>query len=123
MDSGTEFTSIQINVTIYLHYLLSQCIKNGVIVSRAVLSHISEARHLHHSGRPVDAIINCTGLSASKLGGVEDNTVIPARGQTVIVRNDPGVMVCTSGTDDGEEEIAYIMKRAAGKLPLFISAH
>lgn len=40
----------------------------------------------------------------------------PARGQLVIVRNDPPVMASTSGTDDGEEELLYTMKRAAGKI-------
>lgn len=87
------------------------------------MNHIGEAHKLHHSRQKAGVIINCTGLSASKLGGVEDKTVIPARGQTVIVRNDPGVMVCTSGTDDGEEELLYIMRRAAGKISLYYSRH
>lgn len=43
-----------------------------------------------------------------------DSTVIPARGQIVVVRNDPGVMLTISGTDDGDDEVCYIMKRAAG---------
>lgn len=50
---------------------------------------------------------------ASKLGGVEDKSVYPARGQIVVVRNDPGKMIDLSGTDiDGEA--CYIMARAAG---------
>lgn len=59
-------------------------------------------------------IVNCTGLSAAKIRGVEDKTVIPARGQTVLVRNDPGAMYNISGCDDGEDEMTYIMMRAAG---------
>ena len=51
---------------------------------------------------------------ASKLGGVEDKTVVPARGQIVVVRNDAGKMADISGTDDGPEEACYIMTRAAG---------
>lgn len=51
---------------------------------------------------------------ASKLGGVEDKAVVPARGQIVIVRNEAGKMLNLSGTDDGEEEACYIMTRAAG---------
>ena len=43
-----------------------------------------------------------------------DKTVIPARGQIVVVRNDPGVMLTISGTDDGDDEVCYIMQRAAG---------
>jgi hypothetical protein len=44
--------------------------------------------------------------------------VMPARGQTVLVRNDPGFMGCVSGTDDGvggDVELVYFMKRAAGQ--------
>lgn len=51
---------------------------------------------------------------ASKLGGVEDKSVVPARGQIVIVRNDSGKMIDISGTDDGDDEACYIMSRAAG---------
>jgi D-amino-acid oxidase len=113
-DSGTAFTSVCINTAIYLPYLAGQCLKNGVVLRREVLTHISEATALHHSGSKADVVVNCTGLLASKLGGVMDNDVIPVRGQIVVVRNDPGVMVATSGTDDGEDEICYVMQRAAG---------
>lgn len=43
-----------------------------------------------------------------------DNNLIATRGQIVLVRNDPGIMLTVSGTDDGHDEICYIMKRAAG---------
>lgn len=43
-----------------------------------------------------------------------DKNVYPARGQIVLVRNDPGVMLTISGTDDAEDEVCYIMQRAAG---------
>ena len=51
---------------------------------------------------------------ASKLGGVEDKSVVPARGQVVVVRNDAGKMINVSGTDDGNDEACYVMTRAAG---------
>jgi D-amino-acid oxidase len=114
IDSGTAFTSVCINTAIYLPYLVSQCVKNGVVLRNTVLSHISDAASLHHSGETADAVVNCTGLLASRLGGVMDKEVIPIRGQIVHVRNDPGVMISTSGTDDSEDEICYIMKRALG---------
>jgi D-amino-acid oxidase len=113
-DSGTAFTSVCINTAIYLPYLAGQCLKNGAVLRREILTHISEAADLHHSGLRADVIVNCTGLLASKLGGVMDRDIVPVRGQIVVVRNDPGVMVVTSGTDDGEDEICYIMQRAAG---------
>lgn len=43
-----------------------------------------------------------------------DSKLHPARGQIVIVRNDPGAMVSVSGTDDGEDEVVYVMTRASG---------
>lgn len=48
------------------------------------------------------------------LGGVNDTTLYPARGQIVIVRNDPGIIASVSGTDDGSDEATYVMHRAAG---------
>lgn len=45
-----------------------------------------------------------------------DDKLYPARGQVVVVRNNPGIMASTSGTDDGEDEVFYMMTRAAGML-------
>ncbi|KAH8803376.1 D-amino-acid oxidase [Xylogone sp. PMI_703] len=115
IDAATAFTSVCINTAIYLPWLVSQCLKNGVIFKRAVFKHISEAAlpGVHPSDK-VDLIVNCTGLMASKLGGVEDKSVVPARGQIVVVRNVSSRMIDVSGTDDGDDEACYIMTRAAG---------
>ncbi|KAL8966538.1 MAG: hypothetical protein Q9197_005923 [Variospora fuerteventurae] len=86
----------------------------GVVFKRAKLEHISEAPKIHHSGYKADLVVNCTGLSALKLGGVRDENMMPIRGQTVLVRNEANVMCSSSGTDDGDEEICYLMQRAAG---------
>ena len=43
-----------------------------------------------------------------------DSAVYPGRGQIAVVRNEPGAMHTTSGTDDGPDEAMYIMQRAAG---------
>ena len=59
-------------------------------------------------------VVNCTGLSALKLGGVEDKSCFPIRGQTVLVRNESKAMQGTSGNDDSSDEMTYIMTRAAG---------
>ena len=72
------------------------------------------AAGVHHSGSRADLLVNCTGLSSLKLGGVEDEALFPTRGQIVVVRNDPGGIFSLSGTDDGPEEVAYVMTRAAG---------
>lgn len=111
-ESGCEFGSVCMNVTIYLHWLLSECLKNGVVFKRAVLSHIQEARRMSHTGQDALIIVNCTGLGAATLGGVEDKELIPVRGQTVLVRNEATPMVACSGTEEGLP--CYIMMRAAG---------
>ncbi|KAH8596098.1 FAD dependent oxidoreductase [Bisporella sp. PMI_857] len=113
-DTGTSFTSVCLNLAIYLPWLVSECCANGAVVKRASLSHISEAASLHHSGEKADVVINATGVMASKLGGVMDTDVIPARGVTVVVRNEVPAMFCASGTDDGDDQACYIMQRAAG---------
>jgi D-amino-acid oxidase len=112
-DTGSSFKSACINTAIYLPWLVSQCIKNNVTIKRGVLDHISEAPSFHSTGS-ASIIMNCTGLLSSKLGGVMDTTVYPGRGQVVVVRNEPGAMHTTSGTDDGPDEAMYMMQRAAG---------
>ncbi|KAI9709593.1 MAG: hypothetical protein M1828_002401 [Chrysothrix sp. TS-e1954] len=114
MDTAICFTSVCINTAIYLPWLVSQCLKNGVVFRRGIVTHIADAVDLHHTGAKADLAVNCTGLSSLWLGGVRDSTLTPARGQIVVVRNDPGVMADTSGTDDGPDEITYMMHRAAG---------
>ncbi|MCJ1394567.1 hypothetical protein MMC18_007446 [Xylographa bjoerkii] len=114
-DHATAFTSVCINTSIYLPYLLSRCAAAGVQFRRAVFAHIGDAARAHHSGRPADAVVNCTGLASLKLGGVADAALMPVRGQTVLVRNDPGVMATTSRTAHGDTEMCYIMQRALAR--------
>jgi len=115
IDYGVSFMSVCINTAIYLPWLVSQCLKRGVNFKRAVFDHILDAKNpgVHPSDK-VHLIVNCTGLMASKIGGVEDKAVVPARGQIVVVRNDAGKMLSISGTDDGDDEACYVMTRAAG---------
>lgn len=115
-QSGCEVTSVCINTAVYLPWLLGQCLKAGVVVRRAVLSHIKEARAMssHTGGRPADIIVNATGLGSLTLGGVADATMAPARGQIVVVRNECTPMLSSSGTDDGAQDVMYLMQRAGG---------
>jgi D-amino-acid oxidase len=116
VHSGIEYGSVCINTALYLPWLVSQCLKNGVVLKRAVFEHISDAAAIgiHHSGQEAEVVVNCTGLSALKLGGVEDHNMVPVRGQIVVVRNDAKVMYSITGTDDEPDEATYIMTRAAG---------
>ncbi|CAL5873097.1 uncharacterized protein PFLUO_LOCUS7366 [Penicillium psychrofluorescens] len=94
--------------------VVPNCLGNGVTFKRATFNHISETSAGIHPSGTVDLVVNCTGLMASRLGGVEDKLVVPARGQIVIVRNESDRMVNVSGTDHGDEEACYVMTRAAG---------
>lgn len=116
MAKASTFTSVCINTAIYLPYLVSQCLKAKVTFKRAVFNHITDASvpGIHSSDASADLVINCTGLSAHKLDGVNDTSVYPVRGQIVLVRNDSKGIFSLSGTDDRPDERAYIMNRAAG---------
>ena len=113
-----------INTAIYLPYLLSQCLKRQVSFFRGTLTHICEAVHFHptssfsssssSSSSSDVVVVNCTGLGSSTLGGVTDSKLTPARGQIVLVRNIAPAMIVVSGTDDGGDEVIYVMTRAAG---------
>ncbi|KAI5461927.1 D-amino acid oxidase [Mariannaea sp. PMI_226] len=114
IHNGSQFTSVCINTTVYLPWLLGQCRRNGVTFKRATVKHITEAAHMHHSSQKADQVVNCTGLSSMTLGGVLDDTLYPIRGQVVLVENDPGSMYTVSGCDDGDDEAVYMMTRGAG---------
>lgn len=116
VNNAHKLTSVCINTAIYLPWLVGQCMKNGVVFKRAVLRHIQDATHSHQSGSKADIVVNCTGLSSRSLGGVMDEKLYPARGQTVLVRNDPGPMIAADKTENGEVEVTYVMTRAAGEL-------
>lgn len=117
IHSACEFTSVCINTPVYLSWLVGQCVKLGVKFRRVTLNHVNEAAGMsaHGEGGNADVVVNASGLLACRLGGVMDAKVMPARGQIVVVRNQAGgLMPTASGTDDGEDEILYIMQRAAG---------
>ena len=114
MSDGIAFTSVCINTALYLPWLASQCLKLGHKIRRGIVSHVAEAADYHHSGRRADVVVNCTGLSSLRLGGVEDNTLFPSRGQIVLVRNDAKFITMVSSTDDGTSENTYTMTRAGG---------
>ncbi|KAK3390725.1 D-amino acid oxidase-like protein [Podospora didyma] len=115
IHSGSEFTSVCINTPMYLSWLVGQCAALSVTFKRVTLKHIAEASQFAQGGGKADVVINASGLLACRLGGVMDAKVVPARGQTVLVRNEAeGIMYCGSGCDDADDELCYIMQRALG---------
>lgn len=61
--------------------LLAQCRNKHIRLQRKQIRHIGEGR----IAKDVSAIFNCTGLGSHSLGGVDDKTMYPTRGQTVLV--------------------------------------
>ncbi|KAH6637836.1 D-amino acid oxidase-like protein [Boeremia exigua] len=112
--SASEFGSVCINTALYLPWLIGQCRANGVTFHRKNLTHISELHYLEEEKFRPHVIVNATGLSSLKLGGVMDQTMYPVRGQVVVVRNVAPRMVVQSGTDEGDGHACYIMTRANG---------
>jgi D-amino-acid oxidase len=112
--SGCEYTGICINVAVYLPWLVGQCRKRGVVFRRGTVSHIREVKEMHHSGEDAQIIINASGLGSKTLGGVADSSMMPIRGQIAVVENEALPMYNISGTDDGPDEVSYVMTRAAG---------
>jgi hypothetical protein len=117
-DSGLGFTSVCINVGVYLPWLASRALAAGVELRRGIVAHLGDAGNMHRSGSPATVVVNATGLGARDLAGVRDGEVFPARGQTVLVRDSLPAMIATSGTDDAADEACYMMKRAAGIVSL-----
>ncbi|TID06416.1 D-amino-acid oxidase [Colletotrichum higginsianum] len=70
-----------INTQIYLQWLLEQCRNGKIDLVRRRIAHIREARLTPD----VAAVFNCTGLGSYSLGGVEDKSMYPTRGQTILV--------------------------------------
>jgi hypothetical protein len=115
---GKEYDTFCIDPTVYLPYLQINCISLGIHFKRATLTHISEAFSLHRTSNPAAVVINCTGVMASKLGGVEDDKVVPVKGQLVVVRNECLGMLCMSGGKDRPAgEYCYVMNRPFGSYP------
>jgi D-amino-acid oxidase len=84
---------VTIDTPKYLNYLMSKFLASGGTIVRGTVQHIQqivEGGTAPVTGsvlpNPPDAIIVCTGLGTRSLGGVEDKTMYPLRGQTVLLR-------------------------------------
>jgi len=110
---------------VYLNYLVSRFLGKGGFITRGHVQHINqvleggshpfrehvEVRRNERVSSP-DAVIVCVGLGARFLGGVEDRSVYPSRGQTVILR---APWVRFGKSFEGEsDEWTYIIPRKCG---------
>jgi D-amino-acid oxidase len=95
--SGWEYTAPAVNMPVYLEYLLHRytCL-GGTVLARTATS-------LELVGAPV--VVNCTGIGARPL--VPDESLVPVRGQVVVVEN-PGIAEFYIDHGDGGSEYVYL---------------
>lgn len=110
---GWTFDSVTISTTLYLNYLLQKIFKLGGTLRRKEVKHIKDAYALHHTGSKADIVINCTGLLARRLKGVEDQDVYPIRGQILWVRNNATKQIVVPIEGYANESL-YIFPRKEG---------
>ena len=81
--NAVGFTAFTLNTPAYLAHLASTLRLHGVPIIRHRLASLDEAYTILG---PTSLVINCTGLGARSLLGVQDPKVFPIRGQTVLVK-------------------------------------
>lgn len=74
--------AVTANVPKYLKWLLETFKSLGGRIERQSVESIEQVIGQYQKA---DIVINCTGLGSSKLKDVEDTTLCPLRGQTVLV--------------------------------------
>ena len=112
-----------IDVPRYLNYLLTRFLEKGGTAIRGFVQHIDQV--LEAGSAPFtdnvstdgsagpDAVVVCVGLGARFLGGVEDETMYPSRGQTVILH---APWVRSGCRFQDAEEWTYIIPRRSGNV-------
>ncbi|KAF5376199.1 hypothetical protein D9757_009327 [Collybiopsis confluens] len=118
--SGVSLSTLTIDTPVYLSYLFERLEKAGGKVIKGHVDHIRDVETqinylLQAQGTNsiyVDAIINCTGLGARTLGGVEDSNVYALRGQTVVLRA-PWIRFGRT-ISSGDDLWTYIIPRRSG---------
>lgn len=105
--------TVSVNPLLYLPYLQGQLLTLGTKFIRRRLAHISEAFQLTASTPAV--VVNATGISALKLGGVEDPNVYPTRGQLLLVTNEcPRMYARSMSKSELGKDWTYVIPRAFG---------
>lgn len=79
---GFECDSFVIDTGRYLGWLQNQCLSQGMEVHRKSFASLDEALRAYEG---VDVLFNCTGLGSYHLGGVQDTSLYPTRGQVMLV--------------------------------------
>ncbi|RDB30564.1 D-amino-acid oxidase [Hypsizygus marmoreus] len=120
--SGASFSSLTMDTPKYLQYLASRLTAAGGKIIRATVQHLNQVVEGGESAfsaeknppSPPDAVLVCTGIGSRFLGGVEDKTVYPIRGQTVLVRA-PWIKFGRS-TAEADGRWTYVIPRRNGDI-------
>lgn len=111
--SGLTYDSVNTDSPVFLNYLLSAFLAAGGAMVRASVVHIDQVLRGGAGAAPPDGVVVCLGLGARFLGGVEDTSVYPVRGQTVLIRA-PWIQKCMS-LSGGESAVwTYVIPRRSG---------
>jgi D-amino-acid oxidase len=97
---GWRLTVPITSMTVYLGYLLARLTRAGGELRAADFGSLAEAAAF--TSAPV--IVNCTGIGARRI--VQDNDLVPVRGQVVIARN-PGLSEFFVGAGDAPHDFSY----------------
>ncbi|PKY26443.1 nucleotide-binding domain-containing protein [Rhizophagus irregularis] len=113
VEFGITYKSISINPSTYLNYLLNTFTSLGGTTQRANLSHLNECIE-----SDTDIVVNCSGIHARTLGGVEDSDVFPVRDQTVIAQLPQSYMNWAFFKREANGEMTYAIPRDNGEVTL-----
>lgn len=95
---GVRYTAPLVNMPAHLSYLVQR------LLAADGTMEINPVAALHHATALAPVVVNCTGLGAREL--VDDNTLVPVRGQHLVVTN-PGIVEFTEvDTGDSPDLIA-----------------
>ncbi|KAI1617869.1 D-amino-acid oxidase, variant 2 [Exophiala viscosa] len=111
---GLDMDSFMINTVAYLSWLQQQVLHAKVKFMRRSYTHIDD---LMSDFPGAHAFFNCTGLGARHLGGVEDETVYPTKGQTLLIAEPITPlkrMYIQKNASWGDNEFAHVFPRPLG---------
>lgn len=107
---GFQYQTYTFNSPLYLNWLLRTFLSLGGQTKTRHIKHVDDLFEQNSDS----LVINCSGLGARVLGGVNDEAVYPTRGQTVIV-NAPWVGYTISKLGS---EFTYVIPRSDGHVIL-----
>lgn len=115
---GFAFTTVSTKPARYLRWLKEELEQRGVTF---LIKNVGSIEAVAAIGGDESIVINCSGLGSKSLLGVEDDKVLPIRGQTTLVYA-PHVKECiadlTPGHGKGPSDCTYIIPRPDGSVIL-----